>query len=92
MKGTLSMKKHGLKDSDLVPIVASTQASIYSGFSKLYFAISDDTLIIKEKPTSAKPMHRLPFAKMDNFGVNSATDTMYFVGFIKPRPSRTISG
>lgn len=82
MKGILSMKKHVLKDSDLVPIVASIQASILSGFSKMYFAIDDDTLVIKEKLTSVKPTHRLPFAKMDNFGVNSATDTMYFVEFV----------
>lgn len=79
MKGILSMKKQALKDSDLVPMLASNLASVNTGFAKLYFAIDDDTLIIKEKATSSKPLHRLPFANLDNFGVNAATETMYFV-------------
>lgn len=79
MKGTLNVKKQTIKDSDIIPILASTLAQVTSGFSKLYLSIDDDSLVIREKATSQKPMHRLPFSKLENFGVNSATDVMYFV-------------
>lgn len=82
MKGVLALKKHPIKENDLIPVLASSIASSGSGFTKLYFSIDDDTLIVKEKLTSQKPLHRLLFAKLDNFGVSSATDTMYFVSAV----------
>jgi hypothetical protein len=80
MKGILYMKKQTLKENDLIPAVVARLAENNSGFSKWYFTIDDYMLIVKEKPTSQKPLHRLIFSKLDNFGLNSAAEMMYFVG------------
>lgn len=67
--------------STITNTVTSTVTSAFtatSTFTRLYFLIQDDMLVVKEKASNLQVMHKFYFSKMNDFGVVPRHNCMFF--------------
>lgn len=78
MRGYIRMNKRPFTADTFDPIIAEEAAKV-TYFTRYYMSVGDDALVLRANPNDEKVFQRIHFAAMDNIGVVTTENILYFV-------------
>lgn len=81
MRGYIRMNKRQFTAETFDPVIAEEAAKV-TYFTRYYISVGDDALLLRTNPNDEKVFQRIHFAAMDNIGVVTTENILYFVTFL----------